>query len=395
MNPSTSPPGESEFSLVLGGLLHAVWLKLKLLEDPLRRLRRRMAVVALVCWFPPAVLAYYEGWFLHGVPIPFLYDLEVHTRFLIAVPLMLAAEPMVHLHLGHVVHQFTHANLVSERSLAEFYEAREWAHRRRDSVWAELGLLVLVVSCGSLLWPMELAINHSTWYAVLVPGGRRLTLAGYWYAYLSVPLFQFLLLRWYWRILIWFLFMQRVSRLALNLMVTHPDRCGGLGFLDQSSEAFFLLILAQSSLVAAVIGNRILYAGAKVAALEWEELLVVLFLVLVALGPLFFFAPKLFALQREGVRDYGALALRYSAEFHSRWIQTRHEAREDLLGSSDLQSLADMGNGYDVVENTRLVPFTKESVLQVLIPAVVPFLPLSLTLISWETLLERIAEMLI
>jgi hypothetical protein len=34
------------------------------------------------------------------------------------------------------------------------------------------------------------------------------------------------------------------------------------------------------------------------------------------------------------------------------------------VGSGDIQSLADLGNSFEVIRTMRLVPFTKETVLQ-------------------------------
>ena len=73
----------------------------------------------------------------------------------------------------------------------------------------------------------------------------HLTRAGYWFAFACVPIFQFVWLRWYIRILIWFWFMFRVSHIRLQLLAAHPDRAGGLGFLGKSSYAFAPLLFAQ------------------------------------------------------------------------------------------------------------------------------------------------------
>ena len=45
----------------------------------------------------------------------------------------------------------------------------------------------------------------------------------------SVPLFQFILLRWYFRIFIWARFLWQVSRIDLAYAPAHPDRLGGSG----------------------------------------------------------------------------------------------------------------------------------------------------------------------
>src|SRR5262249_59255215 len=98
-------------------------------------------------------------------------------------------------------------------------------------------------------------VSVPTWYAEPVEGARRLTAAGWWFTYVSLPLFQFLLFRWYFRIFIWARFLFQVSRCPLNLVPTHPDRLAGLGFLSGTVTAFAPLALAPRPLLPARIAH--------------------------------------------------------------------------------------------------------------------------------------------
>ena len=60
------------------------------------------------------------------------------------------------------------------------------------------------------------------------------------------------------------------------------------------------------------------------------------------------------------------------------------------MGSGDIQSLADLGNSYEVIKTMRYVPFSKETVLQLAVVTLVPLAPLLLTMISLEELLKRL-----
>ena len=99
-------------------------------------------------------------------------------------------------------------------------------------------------------------------------------MAGWWLAWVSLPMFQFLLFRWYFRLFIWARFLWMVSRIKLNLMPTHPDRCGGLAFVVSVRIAFGPLLLAQGTMMAGMMANRIFYAGAKLP--EFKEELIAL-----------------------------------------------------------------------------------------------------------------------
>ena len=89
--------------------------------------------------------------------------------------------------------------------------------RLRNSVAIEVVLIAFVLSAGHYLWQEQLAIQADTWYAMQTPQGLTWSLAGRCYAWFSLPVFQFILIRWYYRILLWGQFLWRVSRLDLDL----------------------------------------------------------------------------------------------------------------------------------------------------------------------------------
>jgi hypothetical protein len=90
---------------------------------------------------------------------------------------------------------------------------------------------------------------------------RKLPLAGAWYGYVSVPILQFLVFRWYYRILIWERLLWQVSRIELSLVPTAPDRAGGPGVLTFTPRAFALLLVAHGVVLAAGLANQISTSG--------------------------------------------------------------------------------------------------------------------------------------
>jgi hypothetical protein len=142
-----------------------------------------------------------------------------------------------------------------------------------------------------------------------------------WYGYLSLPIFQFLLCRWYFRIFIWARFLWQVSRIDLTLVPTHPDRVGGLGFLSNTIYAFAVLAAAHGALLAGLLANRILYLKAALTEFMVEVAIMVAFMLCLALGPLLVFAPQLAAVKRTGLREYGTLAERYVRAFDAKWLR--------------------------------------------------------------------------
>ena len=212
---------------------------------------------------------------------------------------------------------------------------------------------------------------------------------------MSLPFFQFLLLRWYFRIFIWARFLFRVSRIDLSLIPTHPDRVGGLGFLSNTAYAFVPLAAAHGALLAGLIANRIFYQGAVLLDFKAETAIVLGFVLSLVFAPLLVFAPRLAEAKRKGLREYGTLAERYVRDFDAKWLRGGAPAEEPLVGSADLQSLADLGNSFEVVRTMRAVPVTKEAVFQLAAATLLPIVPLALTMMSLEDLLKKLFGILL
>jgi hypothetical protein len=210
----------------------------------------------------------------------------------------------------------------------------------------------------------------------------------------SLPIFQFLLCRWYFRLFIWMRFLWQVSRIELNLVPTHPDRVGGLGFLSNTVYAFALLAVAHGTILAGLLANRIFFLGAALPAFKVEIAVMVIFMLSVVLGPLLVFAPQLAHAKRKGLREYGTLAERYVREFDTKWLRGGAPADEPLVGSGDIQSLADLGNSYEVVRTMRVAPVTKEAALQLVVATLAPIVPLLLTMMPLEQLLKTLLGVL-
>jgi hypothetical protein len=169
---------------------------------------------------------------------------------------------------------------------------------------------------------------------------------------LGGPLFQFILVRWYFRLFIWAGFLWQTSRLELNRFPTHPDRASGLGFLGMSSAAFAPLLMAH--------------------------------------GPLLVFSPRLMRAKRTGLREYGILASRYVREFDRKWVRGGATADEQLMGSGDIQSLADLGNSFQVIRDIRPFPFGRDAVIRLVVFTLIPVSPLVFTTIPLDELVRKL-----
>jgi hypothetical protein len=396
--PAAGGPFASElpdFSLVLGGPLFQLLRRSHLSGDALELLHRRILFILFFAWLPLLLLSLIGGHALVGaISASFLRDIEVQTRFLIALPVLIAAELIVHLRIRSAVLQFVERSMVVPEVMPKFRAAIDSAMRLRNSIGLEAGLLVLVYTLGLWIWWSQIALSEATWYATPQGGQLHLTPAGYWYVFVSVPFFQFILMRWYWRVFIWFRFLWQVSRLNLNLIPTHPDRAGGLGFLGKAALAFGPLLFAQGALLSGIIATQILVEGKNLLSFKVQIAGFVAFLVLFALAPLGVFTPLLLRAKRRGLDLYGVLASRYVQEFEGKWIRGGTAKGEELLGSGDFQSLADLGNSYVIIQEMRAVPFGLRDVTPLVVASLSPLLPLLLTIFSFEELVLRLFKIL-
>jgi hypothetical protein len=381
-----------DFSLVLGGPLYQLYLRTRLARPPLELLERRMVIIPLICWLPLLLLAAFAGHLAGGVQDPFLRDPEVHVRLLLALPLLVASEAIVHDRMRIIVPQFVQRGIIGPQDQPRFEQIVTSAMRLRNSVTVELVMLILVVTLGYWVWRQKVTLNVSSWYAVR-NAGLHWTAAGTYYAFVSLSIFRFILFRWYFRVLIWYRFMWQVRALPLHLNLYHPDRAGGLGFLSGSLQVLAPVFVAQTAVLAAFIYSRILYTGQKLPAFTVDMVVAVLFFILVIVFPLCFFADHLARAGRKAKREFGTLASHYVDDFRRKWVQGGR-AGEPLLGTPDLQSLADLGNSYGVVLELRLLPVTKRSLLGLAIALVLPFTPLTLTMFSLREVIERLLKLL-
>lgn len=384
-----------DFSLVLGGPLYQLFLKTRLARPPLHLLLRRMLVIPALAWVPLLVLTLIEGNALGGVRVPFLFDVEAYARFLIAMPVLIVAELLVHQRMRMVIPQFREQGLVPPQSIPQFQAAIDSAQRLRNSVSAEIVILVIALIVFPMIRPFTLALQTATWYASNEGGHIVFTRAGWWFTYVSSPMFLFLLFRWYFRSLIWWRFLWQVSRLPLDLKAAHPDMTGGLAFLSGGAACFAPVLFAQGTLAAGLIASRILFAGHHAQEFAAEIVLLVIFLVAMVVFPLIFFMPVLVATRRAGMRAYGALGARYVREFERKWIEGSAPPDEPLVGSADIQSLADLGGSFDIVRQMKPIPLDRRILTRLVVATAAPFFPLVLTVIPLNELINHLLKMVL
>jgi len=288
--------------------------------------------------------------------------------------------------------QFIQSGIVQSADCPAFLAAAARARRRRDAILPEVIFLAAAfVGAWFLTFEHITGLGTATWHTLRVSGEPGLMPAGVWYNFVAVPLVQFFLLRWLWRLVIWTLFLWDVSRLRLNLMATHADRAAGLGFLGRAHASLSIFPFAMGCVFAAEIAFRMQFEGLDAAALRSMTPLLVAYLVFVEVmtfGPLLLLVPVLARVRREGLRSYGMLVQRHNQLFHDKWIEGAGQDNECPLGDSDMSSLIDLGDSFTVVRQMSVFPVGRVQLMQVAILACLPGLPLALLVLPFAEILR-------
>lgn len=354
----------------LGGPLHRLGVRLGLVRGDKHTVRLGLAIGALL-WIVLLALGLIEG------VVERLFSMSVlggHVRLLLATPLFFLCETWVSHSMAAFAREIASAGVVPESTMAAFKAEIERSNRWKDS-W------VPDVVCALVAGPIgALAPHIGLLGATGVPDGiaqLELTWTAQWYWGVCLPVFRFLMLRWLWRLGWWCHFLWRVSRLKLRLVPTHPDGVAGLGYLEVVHAEFAPLILALSAVQSASIAEEI-HRGSMTFDAAYPALAVVFIVVAVLfIGPLCVFIPRLWACRAQGLADYMSFSSHYVNSFDNKWMKPAPEC-EPLLGTADLQSLADLQNSIGRVREMRLIPVGQELLIGMLASAALPMLPLAL-----------------
>lgn len=357
-------------------------------------IKHRIIAIVMLVWLPLLIISIIDSVALTGVKVPFLLDIDTHVRFVGSVTMLVLADVIVYERTSEIISQFIKRNIITPESKPKFDAYVKSAAKLRSSITIEIVLLILVVSCGYFVWKSYRFFNESTWYATISNGNVKLNLAGYWYIFISLPIFQFLLLRWYFRIFVWYKLLWQISRLPLSLNSLHPDRAGGLGFLTESISAFSLVLLAHTVFLAGIITHRIVHYKATLLDFKIEIITIAGFLVVLVLLPLVFFIFAMAQNKRIGTNKYGVMASHFVNMFYNKWLDNM-PIKDLLLGSADVQSLADLSNSFIATRDMKIVPFSFTNVLQLIVLILLPLFPLAFTLMPTISIIRGIVKIFI
>ncbi|WP_442755027.1 hypothetical protein ACNHKD_18925 [Methylocystis sp. JAN1] len=371
--------GLEHFSL-LGGPFFRLGARLGLVRRRSDTIPMGLALGGL-CWLVLVALAFARGGAQDLFTLP---AIAIHARLLLAIPLLFVAETALDEKLEEFVTLLVRSGIAGPKALPELKAEADRLSKRTDS-WApdavSLAAALAVTFVGRRAGvPAEIETGRAL---------HALPLAGAWYWFFCLPLFRFLLFRWICRLLLWWSLLGRLAKMELDLSAAHPDGAGGLGYLETVHTRFTPFALAISVTVAATFAEEIAMGEETLSDIYPALAATLLLNAALFLAPLCLFLFKLRACQEKGLREYAVLGARYVRAFEQKWIAGAPDG-EPLLGTADLQSLADLANSVEVVRKMRLAPISIRLLATIGVAASLPLLPLLL----FEYPLADLAKML-
>jgi hypothetical protein len=357
---------EDSFSL-LGGPLHRAGRALGLVRGETNTVMLGLAL-GWGPWLLLLVLALIEG-----IPDRMLSMALVagHARLLLVIPLIFISESWVAPRMAGCVSTIARYGIVSPDDRPALDAEVSRTHRWANWWWPEVVCLILAVVLDVTGSRLQTYGESGTY------DPARDSLAFLVYVHVGLLVFHFLLFRTVWKLALWGWFLWRLSRLDLHLIAGHPDRAGGLGSLEGVHERFTPLVAALSVLECAALAESISTGTLAVTAVYPTLALLLLLDGVLFLGPLLVFTDKLWAARTKGVGLYNGLAARYVKEFEAKWLEDPSQ-NEPLLGSPDLQSLADLANAVSVVKGMRWITIGPRLLTVMTVAVVGPLMPLFL-----------------
>jgi len=380
-----SPSVSDDASLIRGGPFYRAQQTTRLIDSTHWNLGRRIILAIAVGWLPLVMMT---ALFHPSALRSLLADYRVTSRLLIAVPVLLLGQVLMESRFRLIVQHLRDAGLLKPKGLADLDLVIHSLLRWRDSVWPELAIIAAVYISVALA--ISSRVHEPRPWALAGEGASHLLPAGWYYALVSQLIYQFLVGLSLWKWLLWSYFLFRLSRLDLQLIATHPDRHGGIGFLGLSPMGNAPFAFAISAAIASNWRHQILDQGAHLVGFRLQAAVLLAIILLIAIGPLVFFVPRLAKLRRQGILDYGTLGQIHSMDFHLKWILNRAGHEQEFLTAPEISTLIDYGSSYENIEKMQPFPVDKGAFIVLALAVALPMIPVVLAEIPLAVVLKAL-----
>lgn len=386
---------EAQFSLTDNGIITRVLRKLNLEHK-----RVLLALMAIgITWLPLVVLSAMDGKLFSGTGLPFLKDIAIQGRILIGIPMLILIRPFVYRRIPRVLKYITEVIIALEERDKFITGALNRAKKSTDAGWSEIVILLIViafaVSPTAQITTFISEHQSASWLFDENTGNSILSKAGNYAQYLSKPVFQFLLLRWLWRYLVWIALVFRISKMNLVLKPTHPDGSGGISIIFLAQRNFILLFVVCGMVISTVMIN--LFNGKMITfeAIRIEILGYIIFCIILLLFPLVFFTRKLVRTKYEGQLELSEAATNLSQRYEEEWVNPMGKEKRIAENTVDPSMQVDYSGVYILLQELRIIPVRLGDLMIMAISLFIPFIPIFFIQFSVVELLQKLVGLLV
>lgn len=340
---------------------------------------RRAVFFALLTWLPIAV------WDLLVHPAvpggePLLQHFSVHVRCLLAIPVLILAQGFAHKTTTRLLPWFVKSGVVPTEERPALEQVVHGVIRLRNAIGPWIVIAGLVIA-WTAIEPVIQDADDLSWAStssVSAAGASEVHLGfgGWWFLFVARPIYIVLLLAWLWRVVLLTKLFRGIATLDLDLVPTHPDRVGGLGFVERFATIFGPVTFAISAVLASHWAHQVLYHDLPVKSLHAPAIVFLVVVLAVFLFPFLSFVGPLAAAKKRAELEYGALVGEHGSLVRRRWI-LKEKIGDDALGviqAPEIGPIADAVSLFDAVEHMRAFPIGKRAVITIALPALVPIL---------------------
>lgn len=388
------PTAADNFSLIDGGLFRKVQVRL--------RVNNHQGALALagICfaWLPLVIFNAIDGTLYTGVSNPFVDDIAMHARILIALPVLILIRKVIDVKSSGVI-KYVSDFLLDPADRQKLLDVKLPRFRKLAcSSLTELILLMIIL--GSILSIVKSGVygglqgGDTSWKFAGLPEDNVMSLAGKWAVFVSIPFFQFMLLQWLWRYIVWMMLLFHISRLPLKLLPTHADRSGGLGILILAQRSFSFIFAAGSLVLSGQLIGYIIKSPDDILMVQRVGIGYIILSVILLMLPLVFFIGRLVKTKQLGLLHLSELGIEMSQTFEKEWLNK--EPFEDRVEKRQVDpSMAyDYSSMYDVLQQLRVVPITLRDVIGIAVSLALPFVPILFVYYSAAEVLAKILGLL-
>jgi hypothetical protein len=358
-------------------------------------LRQRILMLVSVTWIPMAMLATMQG---VGVgptqPRSFLEDVGIYTRFFFALPMLLVTPSLLRERFERIVQHFMNSGLLKESDQERFLAIISSTVRLRYSRLADWICVAIAFmwSAAFILVPQFASVISSTWRSFGSPGHVRLSSAEWYFALVSEPIYVFVVTHFLYRVCLWWRTLWMISRLELQLRGAHPDGAGGLMFLSHSLPECRFPVFGLAAGLAGGFANVVLATGVSVLNFKYVILAIAVLLTATFAGPLCFFNEQLRRTRFLASLSHDRTELEQLRQFEQKWVGKPTET--NLLEAPDFSAVIDLNSTVNVVHQMARFPISGSDLVELIVAALLPFLPVVALQIPVEELLHTFKELL-